>query len=75
MAFKAFCFSNLTVCIKSHSGASDRGEPALNFIHGERIILKPGLEIALHIPLVKPNTMSKSKVNKRDSLLQASADL
>lgn len=71
--FKAFCFSDLMVCI--NRGASDRGEPALNFIHREQIILKPGLEIALHIPLMKPNTMSKSKVNQRVSLLQASAVL
>lgn len=44
---KRSCFSNLMVCI--NHGASERGEPAQNFVYGEQIILKPRLEIPLHI--------------------------
>lgn len=44
---KRSCFSNLMVCI--NHGASERGEPAQNFSCGEQIILKPRLEIPLHI--------------------------
>lgn len=34
------------------------GEPAQNFIRAEWIVLKPRLEIPLHIPLMEPNRMT-----------------